>query len=181
MLLETAIVALTGLWRLSVYAIPSQPVDVKSLLSQKSNNWAQGTVISFPNSATFENSTTRWSTFDEPTYHAAISPANEADVAKSVRDQKLEYEKENKTHILTSCQVKLASSYNIPFLATGGRHGYTTTLGNLQGGLAIDLGQFKSYSIDSVAGTLTVGGATTLHDFQDALFEAGYMIRMLPR
>ena len=91
MLLETAFVALTGLLRLSVYAIPSQPVDIKSLLSQKSNNWAEGTVISFPDSATFENSTVRWSTYDEPTYLAAISPATEADVAKIVRDRRLEY------------------------------------------------------------------------------------------
>ena len=74
-------------------------------------------------------------------------------------------------------QVKLASSHRIPFLATGGRHGYTTTLGDLQQGLAIDLGQFKTYSIDSAAGTVTVGGAATIADFQDALYEAGYMIR----
>jgi FAD/FMN-containing dehydrogenase len=74
-------------------------------------------------------------------------------------------------------QVKLASSYKIPFLATGGRHGYTVTLGDLQGGLAIDIGQFKSYSIDSTVGTVTVGGGTTIGDFQDALYEAGYMIR----
>ncbi|KAL8880299.1 MAG: hypothetical protein Q9198_002268, partial [Flavoplaca austrocitrina] len=65
----------------------------------------------------------------------------------------------------------------IPFLATGGRHGYTTTLRDLQGGLAIDLSQLNSYSIDRAAGTLTVGGATTLGDFQDALYETGYMIQ----
>jgi len=76
------------------------------------------------------------------------------------------------------CQkVKLASSHKIPFLATGARHGYTVTLGGLQQGLAIDLGQFKGYSIDSTAGTLTVGGATTVGDFQSALYEAGYQIR----
>ena len=91
MLLTTAIVALTGLWQLPVDAIPSPSFDITSLLSQKSNNWAEGTVISFPNSPTFVNSTTRWNTYDEPTYLAAVSPATEADVAKVVRDRRLEY------------------------------------------------------------------------------------------
>ncbi|KAL8655906.1 MAG: hypothetical protein Q9210_000607 [Variospora velana] len=156
MQIKTTILALIGLWAISVPAATNNSIDIRSLLSQRSNNWSQGTIISFPNSTTFDNSTTRWSTYDAPSYLAAISPANEADVAKTVR---------------------LASSHRIPFLATGGRHGYTTTLGDLQGGLAIDLSQFKSYSIDRAAGTLTVGGATTLGDFQDALYEAGYMIQ----
>ncbi|KAL8988161.1 MAG: hypothetical protein Q9177_002723 [Variospora cf. flavescens] len=154
--IKTTIVALIQLWAISVLAATNKSTDIGSLLSQRSNNWSQGTIISFPNSTTFDNSTTRWSTYDAPRYLAAISPANEADVAKTVR---------------------LASSRRIPFLATGGRHGYTTTLGDLQGGLAIDLSQLKSYSIDRAAGTLTVGGATTLGDFQDALYEAGYMIQ----
>ena len=70
--------------------------------------------------------------------------------------------------------------HNIPFLATGGRHGYTTTLGELDGGLAIDLSQLKAYSIDKATGQLTIGGATTLADFQNDLFAAGYMIRKSP-
>ena len=84
MLLINIAAALTGLWTSLAFAAPT--VDLKSLLTAKSNNWAKGTTISFPDSATFENATLRWTTFDEPTYKAAISPATEADVAKSVRD-----------------------------------------------------------------------------------------------
>ncbi|KAG7001440.1 FAD-linked oxidoreductase OXR1 [Physcia stellaris] len=156
MLLKSATVALYGLWCLSVSAIPFQPGDIRALLSQKANGWDKSTTISFPQSSRFVNSTSRWSTYDAPTYLAAISPASETDVAKA---------------------VKIASLHNIPFLATGGRHGYTTTLGELDGGLAIDLSQLKAYSIDKAAGQLTIGGATTLADFQNDLFAAGYMIQ----
>ena len=86
MLLRNAIAALIGLCFLSVHAVPYQPVDLRNLLSQESNSWARGTIISFANSTNFKNATERWSTFDAPTYYAAVSPANEADVVKSVRD-----------------------------------------------------------------------------------------------
>ncbi|KAL9032533.1 MAG: hypothetical protein Q9180_006446, partial [Flavoplaca navasiana] len=155
------------LWVFSVPSTTHKSINIRSLLSQRSNNWSQGTIISFPNSTTFDNSTTRWSTYDAPSYLAAISPANEADVAKTVHGP-----------IFRSRDI-LMLWHRIPFLATGGRHGYTTTLRDLQGGLAIDLSQLKSYSIDRAAGTLTIGGATTLGDFQDALYEAGRQNRDL--
>lgn len=88
--LKAAIVALTGLWCLSISASPFQPGDIRALLSQKANGWDKGTIISFPQSSTFVNITSRWSTYDPPTYLAAVSLATETDVAKVVRDQKLE-------------------------------------------------------------------------------------------
>lgn len=86
MLLNYVVAVVTGLWAFSVDAAPNQPTDLKLLLIAKSNQWAQGTVLSFPSSSTFVNATERWSTFDPPTYSAAISPATEADVVKIVRD-----------------------------------------------------------------------------------------------
>ena len=77
--------------------------------------------------------------------------------------------------------MKIARQYNIPFLATGKRHGFTTTWKNFHEGLAIDLGQLKTYEIDQEAGTITMGGAAGIGDFQDDLFEAGLMIRKLSK
>lgn len=86
MQLRNAVAALIGLCALQVPAAPNQPLFLRKLLSQRANHWANGTVISFPNSTTFDDATQRWSTFDAPTYLAAVSPANERDVAKSVHD-----------------------------------------------------------------------------------------------
>lgn len=47
MLLKNAIAALTGLWGLSVHDAPIQPVDLRNLLSQKSNSWANGQLSPF--------------------------------------------------------------------------------------------------------------------------------------
>ncbi|KAI1385806.1 uncharacterized protein F4822DRAFT_414211, partial [Hypoxylon trugodes] len=74
-------------------------------------------------------------------------------------------------------QVKIVRANNIPFLATGSRHGYITTFGDLQNGLAIDLSQFDSVKVDIALGTLTVGGGTRHRDFLDAVYEAGLEIR----
>ena len=90
MLLKPAIVALAALWCLSVSLTPFHPGDIRTLLSQKANGWDNRTIISFPQSSTFVNSTSRWSTYDAPTYLAAVSPATESDVAKVVRDSKFE-------------------------------------------------------------------------------------------
>ena len=90
MILIPAIVALFGLWCLGVSTVLFPPGDIRTLLSQKANGWDNRTIISFPQSSTFINSTERWSTYDPPTYLAAVSPATEADVAKVVRDSKFE-------------------------------------------------------------------------------------------
>lgn len=77
-------------------------------------------------------------------------------------------------------QVKLARSIKLPFLATGGRHGYGTSFGKLDQGLAIDLSQLDSASVNAKAGTLTVGGGTIFRQVYDIVYNAGFEIRLSP-
>ncbi|PYI24917.1 FAD-binding domain-containing protein [Aspergillus indologenus CBS 114.80] len=140
----------------ATYAAPQAPIDFATLLANKTNLWSHGTVVSFPENAYFENATERWTTWAAPSYFAAVSPATEQDVVTA---------------------IKLATSSNISFLTTGGRHGFTVTLGELDQGLAIDLGQLDSYHIDSTAETVTIGGSTTIGDLLEPLAAAGFMIQ----
>jgi fumiquinazoline A oxidase len=77
--------------------------------------------------------------------------------------------------------VKFAARLSIPFLATGGGHGFATTLGKLQNGIDIDLGFFKNISIDAAASTMTVGGAVLFRDIFEPLYKAGKEIRLSTR
>ena len=85
-MIATAIFALTCLCGLHVHAAPT---DLRSALNQKSNRWDEQTTIAFPKSATFDNATMRWSSYEAPSYFAAVSPANEADLVKTVRHKSL--------------------------------------------------------------------------------------------
>ncbi|KAI2776005.1 hypothetical protein F4815DRAFT_503774 [Daldinia loculata] len=60
------------------------------------------------------------------------------------------------------------------FWLRGGRHGYGTTPGKLQGGLAIDLSQLKAIEVDKAAGTVTVGAGVRIGDAMRPVYEAGY-------
>lgn len=74
-------------------------------------------------------------------------------------------------------QVKFCSDLDIPFLATGGGHGFATTFRNLKNGIEIDLGFFRSVSVDATANTMTIGGGTHFQDVFDPLFKEGKEIR----
>lgn len=73
----------------------------------------------------------------------------------------------------------MAKSAKIPFLATGGRHGYTTTLGKLHNGLSIDLSHMKTLNINSAAQTLTVGPGIKIGDVIGPILKAGFEMREL--
>lgn len=73
--------------------------------------------------------------------------------------------------------MKFATRNNISFIATGGRHGYTTTYKNLQDGLAIDLSRLDTLEVNATTGTLTVGPGVTIGEVIDPLFNAGFDIR----
>ncbi|KAF5544156.1 hypothetical protein FPHYL_11092 [Fusarium phyllophilum] len=130
--------------------------NLRYLLTNEYHGWSSNTSINFAGSSDFFASTERWTTFSAPTYGAVISPGTEEDVAKI---------------------AKLAAMNNIPFLATGARHGYTTTLEELHNGLAIDLGRFKELELDADTKTLTVGPGVTVGEIFDPLFNAGFDIQ----
>ncbi|ROW13666.1 hypothetical protein VPNG_04638 [Cytospora leucostoma] len=131
-------------------------VDIKTIFTDSGNGWSADTKIRFPDDEEFAKVTTRWAAYKPPTYAAAISPATEEDVVKA---------------------VKLATKHGIHFLATAGRHGYSTVFGKLQNGLAMDLRQLNSIKLDTRAETVTVGGGVTNAEVLDPLFEAGFDLR----
>ncbi|KAL9595232.1 MAG: hypothetical protein Q9219_006566 [cf. Caloplaca sp. 3 TL-2023] len=130
--------------------------DLKILLSEPSRKWCPGTQVFFPGQANYESLTTqRWTSYEAPSYLASIKPACVGDVQKV---------------------VQLCAQLNIPFLATGGGHGYSTSFGKLDNGLELDLSAFKQVNVDKAAKTMTVGGAVTFGDVFDPLYAAGFEI-----
>ncbi|KAJ5783898.1 CAZyme family AA7 [Penicillium psychrosexuale] len=126
--------------------------NISSLVSTLSSS----SQIYYPSDADWADTIQRWTAWDEPTFSVAIKPASVADL-QSV--------------------VKYASKYNIPFLASGGGHGYSTSFGGLQNGLKIDLSLFNSVSIDKTASTMTIGGSVKFSQVMGPLFEAGKEIQ----
>ncbi|KAM0796584.1 FAD-dependent oxidase [Usnea florida] len=94
----------------------------------------------------------RWTIHDQPTYIASVKPALKSDVQKI---------------------IGVCSKYNVPFLATGGGHGFSTTLGRLQDGIEIDLSFFRNVTVDKDASTMTIGGAVIFRDTFEPLSAAG--------
>jgi FAD/FMN-containing dehydrogenase len=69
--------------------------------------------------------------------------------------------------------VKIAGAFGIPYLATGGGHGLSTTLNKLKDGISIDLGNFKKVTVDTRANAVTVGGANVFADVLGPVWDAG--------
>ncbi|CAE7205748.1 hypothetical protein P3342_011551 [Pyrenophora teres f. teres] len=100
--------------------------------------------------------TERWNAYQAPSYVVGVKPATAQDV---------------------STIVKYAAQNSIAFMGTGGGHGYTTTTSAVNNGINIDLGAFKSISIDKAASTMTIGGAVTFGEVLDPVFAAGKEIQ----
>lgn len=64
--------------------------DIASIIEKHVHKFSPNTSIYLPSSPEFFNITERWTTFDAPTFNAAISPATEEDVVKSVRQRDIE-------------------------------------------------------------------------------------------
>ncbi|KAH9890257.1 hypothetical protein F4778DRAFT_378444 [Xylariomycetidae sp. FL2044] len=133
-------------------------VDLRHLFTDVRLQWSPNTTVVFPDdNEEFVARTQRWTIFQPPAYTVVISPGTETDVMQA---------------------VELARSNNLSFLATGGRHGYTTTLGALQGGVAIDLSQLRSVDVNASTATMTVGGGVLFSDIMDPLYDAGFEIQI---
>ncbi|KAF2962876.1 hypothetical protein GQX73_g10697 [Xylaria multiplex] len=117
--------------------------------------WPTGVALQYPGSDAFKDATKRWSIYKAPTFSYSLSPIDEEQVAGI---------------------VKVAVANKISFLATSGRHGYGTSLGKLQNGLSIDLGNMKMLEIDTNAQTVTVGPGVKNGGLANHILEAGYQM-----
>nr|UOS85806.1 FAD-linked oxidoreductase [Hypoxylon rubiginosum] len=98
----------------------------------------------------------RWSTWQPPTFQAAIKPVTEADVQAIVR---------------------IASRNKIPFLATLNGHGSNKNYARVQNALNINLKNFNSVVVDAVNNRLTIGGGVTFGQISEPLEKAGKEIQ----
>lgn len=76
-------------------------------------------------------------------------------------------------------QITYATNQSIPFLSTGGGHGFSITLGRLSNGIELDLSNFNSVSVDGKSNTLTIGGGVRFRDVINPLGQAHKEIRKL--
>ncbi|VUC29971.1 unnamed protein product [Clonostachys rosea] len=151
--MELLIYALASL-ALRAYAEPVSPAEVKLYFEE---NLSQGSEAYLPEDSGYaEKIIPRWNSLGPPKYVVAVKPATAVDVL-----QVIEY----------------ASNQSIPFLGTGGGHGYTITTSGVANAVDIDLGLFTSVTVDALKNTLTIGGAVTFGEILDPLYEAGKEIR----
>ncbi|KXG46525.1 FAD-binding, type 2 [Penicillium griseofulvum] len=142
------------LFLLGVLSFASQVAA--SSFAALASNLSASTEIYYPTDANWTDTVQRWTAWEEPTFSVGIKPANVADL---------------------QAIVKYASENDVPFLASGGGHGYSTSFGALQNGLKIDLGFFNSITIDKKKNTMTIGGSVKFSDVMPPLYKAGKEIQ----
>ncbi|KAI9368962.1 hypothetical protein BJX61DRAFT_521534 [Aspergillus egyptiacus] len=127
--------------------------DISPLIARLSPS----TEVFYPSYSNWTSHTVqRWTAWEEPTFSVAIKPAIVSDLQKIVR---------------------YAKAHNVPFLATGGGHGYSTSFGALQDGLKIDLGFFNNVTVNTDQNTMTIGGSVQFSEIMDPLYNAGKEIQ----
>ncbi|RDW68614.1 FAD linked oxidase [Coleophoma crateriformis] len=109
-------------------------------------------LVSFPSSAEFQSSNLRFTEFERPTYVAAVRPVCEKDVVET---------------------IKYARSQAIPFAARSGHHCVTTTMGQLQNGILLDMRSIKHTEFDAEKQEVTIGGGILLDDFTKFVHSLG--------
>ncbi|KAJ6278828.1 hypothetical protein J3E71DRAFT_393846 [Bipolaris maydis] len=131
-------------------AVTSQQIHID--LAKTLSSGSEVVLTTDPSYAT--SFTQRWTVYSkaEPSYDIAMKPATTTDVQKI---------------------IQYATMNNVSFLATGGGHGYSTSLSGVKGALNIDLSKFRKVTVDAAANTMTVGAATIFADMLDPLYAAG--------
>lgn len=110
--------------------------------------------ILIPISDGFDIVTKRWSSFAAPNIITVVQVANTHDVANA---------------------VKLANQYGLPFLATNHRHGVTTVMEKLQGGVQIDVSGLQTMQLDGQSNAVTLGGGVYTEEVINYMYEHGRM------
>ncbi|ESZ91465.1 hypothetical protein SBOR_8150 [Sclerotinia borealis F-4128] len=136
-------------------SLASNVLNVQFISAHFKQILSPGSEVWLPNEANYTSAITqRWTIYPpaEPTYLIALKPALPSDIQKI---------------------IQFASHNNIPFLATGGGHGYSATLHSCNNGIDIDLGFFHSIKLDKEASTLTIGGSVKFGELIQPLYDAG--------
>ncbi|OAA43576.1 FAD binding domain protein [Cordyceps fumosorosea ARSEF 2679] len=108
--------------------------------------------ILIPGSDAFNDASRRWNVFDEPRPGVVVIPGVADDVAHT---------------------IQYANEHETPFLAVGGQHGATSTLGKLHGGIEIAMSSLRSVNVSNDGQTATIGGGALSKTVIDALWDAG--------
>ncbi len=96
-------------------------VNIKKVLLDGQNNWSSQTTIKFAGDDGFIGATERWTTFNPPTFVAAVSPATEEDVVKTVCLEHFSIKAPilNHTKLLTHYRSSLCARTTSPFSPQG--------------------------------------------------------------
>ncbi|RKU48568.1 hypothetical protein DL546_008130 [Coniochaeta pulveracea] len=149
---RTQVLAVLAAWTLTAACGQSLGIEAISEMSTLAAKLSPQARIYLPGSSGFSQTSQRWSALQAPQVNISVAVGTEDDVVET---------------------VKFASKYNLPFLAYNGVHGSVTTLGRMDYGIEIYLGQLSNVEIASDNRTATIGGGTMSKLVTDTLWEAG--------
>lgn len=121
---------------------------------------SQAAEIIYTTDPDFNETTPRYTIYRPPASYGTIIPATEADIQ----------------HI-----VRTSVANNIPFLATGGGHGITKTLGAFHytdTGITIELSKVNTINLSPDNEYITVGGGARYEAAYEPMYNAGKMMAM---
>lgn len=124
----------------------------------------------------FTDKTSRWSSYEAPTFDQVFLPESEEDLSLGV--SRLSFAS-NPSMLAEICRLKVRdvqlqylSSNKLPWLAKSGGHGYSPTLHSIQDAVLINLENFNYVRVED-DGTATVGTGALFQDLLDIVGAAG--------